>query len=267
MGDRMCRWPGQLLSAAILCLALIGCGEPLPSAVTGGVAAPVATGGGPPGVSPAPTDPAEALIHRVEQAALTYARDVLLAQSPQVTALSKGSFAPGDPHGTVWIVQLMGDTFHLNPCPASATPTIYSHTCGAGTTARLGLRMSDLRVVDVVLYDIPATPTARLNITLPHDAVLQTREDAINAALKGEADTNGQRPHVVSVDLILAGQVEDLNNLMPDDPIWRVVLDHGQFGFSCPPDVATRVPCVSSSVTRYFDAITGDLRAEMYGQP
>jgi hypothetical protein len=198
---------------------------------------------------------------------MSYGRTVLRAPNSEVSALSQGSFAPGDPNGTVWIVQLSRGPFRLTPCPTDLTPTSYAMTCGTGTVAKLGLRQSDLHVVAVNLFNIPATPIAQLDVGLPPDAVLKTREDAIKAALKNETDANGQAPHVVSVDLILAGQVEDLNNFAPDTPLWQVVLDHGEFGFSCPPDVAERMPCVSSTVTRYLDAMTGDLRVESFGPP
>ncbi len=247
-------------------LLVVACGRSGPN-LGGGAVLPFATTGGGPGASPAATDATDARVRSVEQAALSYARTVLHARNPQPTMMDTGSSGASHQDGPIWVVQLMGDRFELQPCGDNSTPASYVHNCGTGNAVRISVRLSDLAVIDVELYDVPATPTAQLAISLPPDAVLQTREQAIAAALLGETGDADQAPHVASADLILAGQEDALHGFAPDAPFWRVTLDHSQFGYSCPPTVAQRTNCVASSLTRYFDAITGELRVEGYGDP
>jgi hypothetical protein len=197
-------------------------------------------------------------------AAIAYAKSAMHATNPSVAEASQGLFDSADPDSNVWVVHLVGDTFQLPPCPPGTPQTTNARTCGSGTQARLGLRISDLTVEYAEVYGT-GTPTARMPIALPANAKLPTREAAIEAALGG-APIEDNSPHVVSVDLILAGQDPTLNDLPPDTPVWRISLDHGQFAHSCPavPPGVPKPDCGSTSTTMWIEAITGFLRVQSY---
>jgi len=232
---------------------------------TGTPAQAVATGGGPSwALSASPTDDASSLVNLAVKAAIAYAKSTLQATHPIVVEAEQGLFNPSDPNSDVWVVHLVGDTFQLPPCPPGTPQTTYTRTCGSGTQARLGLRISDLNVVYAEVYG-GGTPTAQLPIALPANAKLPTREAAIEAALGG-APIDSNSPHVVSVDLILAGQDPTLNDVAPDTPVWRISLDHGQFRHSCPavPPGVPKPDCGSTSTTMWIEAITGQLRVQSF---
>jgi hypothetical protein len=197
-------------------------------------------------------------------AALAYAKSTMHASHPIASTAEQGLFAPNDPNGKVWVVWLVDDTFQLPACPSGVPQTTLARTCGSGTQARLGLRISDYVVVAAEVYSIPGTPTVQLPITLPPNAKLPTREAAIDAVVHPGGDTSGTPPHVVSADLILAGQESTLGDIAPDTPIWRITLDHGHFDFSCPPQAAKTRPCYSSAMTVWIEAVTAVWRASSY---
>ncbi len=254
-----------------LSLLLTACGQVGPSAsapgagryqVTGAPAQAAATGSGPSwALSASPTEDTNSPVKLAMSAAVVYAKSTMHATHPTVAEAKQDLFDPADPNSTVWIVHLVGDTFQLPPCPPSTPQTTYTRTCGSGTEAQLGLRISDLKVVYDEVYS-SGTPTAQRPITLPPNAKLPTREAAIEAALGG-APVDGDSPHIVSIDLILAAQAPELQNVPPDTPIWRISLDHGQFEHSCPPN-APPSNCGSTSTTMWIEAITGMLRAQSY---
>jgi hypothetical protein len=258
-----------------LSIVVVGCGQVAPSgtapgsagsAPTGAPAQAVATGGGPSSaISASPTDGASTPVNRAIDAAIAYAKSTLQATHPSVAEAGQGLFDPSDPTSEVWVVHLVGDTFQSTPCPQGTPQISYGRSCGSGTQAILGLRIDDLKVVDVEIDSTPATPIAQSQIQLPPNAKLPTREAAIEAAL-GSAPIDGNSPHVVSVDLILAGQDPALNDLSPDTPVWRISLDHGQYAYSCPavPPGVPKPDCESTSTTMWIEAITGFLRVQSY---
>jgi len=197
-------------------------------------------------------------------AAIAYAKSTMHATNPSVAEAKQDLFDPSDSDSKAWVIQLVGDTFQLPACPPGTPQTTYARTCGSGTEARLGLRISDLSVEYAEVYG-GSTPTAQSPITLPPNAKLPTREAAIEAALGG-APIGANSPHVVSVDLILAAQEPELQNVPPDTPVWRISLDHGQFGHSCPavPPGVPKPDCGSTSTTMWIEAITGFLRMQFY---
>jgi hypothetical protein len=200
-------------------------------------------------------------------AAIAYAKTTMHATNPTIGEAKQDLFDPSHAESKVWVIHLIGDTFQLPPCPPGTPQTTYARTCGSGTEARLGLRISDLTVEYAVVYG-GGTPTAQLPIALPPNAKLPTREAAIDAAVQ-LGDTSGTPPHVVSVDLILAAQAPELQDVPPDTPIWRVSLDHGFFDHSCPalpPGIAPD-PCHTSAITVWIEAVTGMWRTANYYEP
>jgi hypothetical protein len=252
-------------------LLLTACGQVDPSVsapgagdyqVTGVPAWAVATTGGPSSArSASPTEAMNTPVRLAMNAAIAFAKTTMHATHPNVAEASQGLFDTADPKSNVWVVHLMDDTFQLPPCPPGTPQTTYARTCGSGTDARLGLNISDLTVEYAEVYGA-GTPIAQAPITLPPNAKLPTRETAIEAALGG-APVDSNSPHVVSVDLILAGQDSTVRGLPPDTPIWRISLDHGQFEHSCPPG-APPSACGSTSTTMWIEAITGMLRTQSY---
>jgi hypothetical protein len=261
-----------LLSLSII---LAACGQVDPSgtapgsagfAATGVAGRPVATGGGPSGaLAVTPADDSSYPVNIAIKAAIAYAKATLGATHPSAAEAAQGLFDPTDPKSNVWVVRLVGDTFQLPPCPPGNPQTTYARSCGSGTQARLGLRINDHTVVDVEIDSLPGTPTTQLPITLPPNAKLPTREAAIEAMLKLNTSDGSKPPHLVSADLILAGQDSRLGDVPPDTPIWRIALDQGEFPFSCPPYVGERLPCYSTAITIWVDAVTGLWHAATYG--
>ncbi|HEX3722408.1 MAG TPA: hypothetical protein VHV31_06435 [Nitrolancea sp.] len=260
----------------LLGITLAACGQVAPSGSAPGSAGFAATGtpngaldngwcsigaiGAPPIYS---LSSATSATMTIMENAVAYAKSTLHALHPNVVDSELGMLAQNDPNGKVCIVQLDGDTFRLPPCPPDNTQPSYAHSCGTGTEARIGLRLTDYKVVEVMLYTIPGTPTVQLQITLPPNAKLSTRAEAIAAALGSTTRANNKLPHVASTDLILAGQESTLNNYAPDTPVWRISFDQGAFDFYCPPSVAERMSCVSPDITIWLDAITGMFYASM----
>jgi hypothetical protein len=192
-------------------------------------------------------------------AAIAYAKSTMHATNPSVAEAKQDLFDPSDSNSKVWVIHLVGDTFQLPACPPGTPQTTYARTCGSGAQARLGLRIGDLMVEYAEVYG-GGTPTAQLPITLPPNAKLPTREIAIKTILGGVQGTDGGGPHLISADLILAGEDPQVNGLPPDTPIWRITYDHGEFMDTHPPDAdkaAQRMASLIPVVTIWVDAVTG----------
>jgi hypothetical protein len=202
-------------------------------------------------------------------AAIAYAKSAMHATNPSVAEASQGLFDSADPDSNVWVVHLVGDTFQLPACPPGTPQTTYARTCGSGAQARLGLRIGDLMVEYAEVYG-GGTPTAQLPITLPPNAKLPTREIAIKTILGGVQGTDGGSPHLISADLILAGDDPAVNDLPPNTPIWRIKYDHGEFMDTHPPDAdkaAKRIASLNPVVTIWVDAVTGLWHAQTVAIP
>ena len=227
------------------------------SATAGAVAT---TGGGPSwAIVPATPDGTPTPVNHAMNAAIAYAKSMMHATNPSVAEASQGLFHPADPKSNVWVVRLVGDTFQLPPCPPGTPQTSYARTCGSGTQARLGLRISDLSVEYAEVYSA-GTPIAQTPITLPPNAKLPTREIAIKTILGGIQGTDGGKPHLISADLILAADDPNVGDLPPDTPIWRIKYDHGEFMDSHPPEAdqaARRIASLNPVVTIWVGAISG----------
>lgn len=255
-----------------LSLLLAACEQVGPSAsapgagryqVTGAPAQAAATGGGPSwALSASPTEDTNSPVKLAMSAAVAYAKSTMHATHPTVAEAKQDLFDPADPNSKVWIVHLVGDTFQLLACSPGTPQTTYARTCGGGTQARLGLRISDLSVEDAEVYGIE-TPVAQQPITLPPNAKLPTREIAIKTILGGIQGTDGGGPHLISADLILAGEDPQVNELPPDTPIWRITYDHGEYMFTGPPEAQEHMKNLHPVVTIWVDAITGLYHSEL----